>query len=134
MDDFWAGAEIISRYSRAQAIDDGVLVDVSEQARESGFTVPFAMTRTVWHLVDPTQAEIADWGQSVAGRLHDVLWMAHLAIKASTGGTELIYEVIFQMRDRSEFRSGQRKVALKLHSGPGDEGEHVMTLMLPEED
>jgi len=29
--------EIISRYSRSQAIEDGVLVDVTETAKEAGF-------------------------------------------------------------------------------------------------
>ena len=40
--------EVISSYSRAQAIEDGVLVDVSSVAREAGIKFPVAMTRTVW--------------------------------------------------------------------------------------
>ena len=40
--------EPISIYTRAQAIEDGVLVDVSESAREAGFKFPVAVTRTVW--------------------------------------------------------------------------------------
>ena len=36
--------DVISRYTRAQAIEDGVLVDVSELAREAGFRFPVAMT------------------------------------------------------------------------------------------
>ena len=39
----------ISTYSRAQAIEDGILVDVSDTAREAGFTIPVAATRTVWN-------------------------------------------------------------------------------------
>ena len=39
---------IFSTYSRAQAIEDGILVDVSDTAREAGFTIPVALTRTVW--------------------------------------------------------------------------------------
>lgn len=135
MSGFWDGAEIISRYTRAQAIDDGVLVDVSETAREAGFTVPVAMTRTVWSLVEPTARECDEFFQSVNGRLWDVLMMAHFAIKRSRGGgTELLYEVLFEMRGRSGYRDTQHRVKLKLHSGPGDGGEHVITLMLPEED
>ena len=38
----------ISAYTRAQAIEDGILVDVSDTAREAGFTIPVAVTRTVW--------------------------------------------------------------------------------------
>jgi hypothetical protein len=40
--------EVISAYSRAQAIDDGVLVDVTQPARETGFRHPVALTRAVW--------------------------------------------------------------------------------------
>ena len=39
---------LISEYSRAQALDDGVLVDVSTTAREAGIRFPMALTRAVW--------------------------------------------------------------------------------------
>ena len=39
----------IFAYTRAQAIEDGILVDVSETAREAGFRIPVAITRTVWN-------------------------------------------------------------------------------------
>ena len=42
----------ISAYTRAQAIDDGILVDVSDTAREAGFNIPVAVTRTVWNYGD----------------------------------------------------------------------------------
>ena len=48
--------------------------------------------------------------------------------------SELQYDVLFRFRGRPGIRSGLRKQRLKLHSGPGDEGEHVITIMLPEED
>lgn len=41
-------ADIISRYTRAEAIEDGELIDVTETAREAGFTVPVARTRAAW--------------------------------------------------------------------------------------
>ena len=44
-----AFAPVIFAYTRAQAIDDGILVDVSETAREAGFKIPVAVTRTVWN-------------------------------------------------------------------------------------
>lgn len=39
MDSIWDDAQIISSYSRAQAIADGVLVDVTDQARD-WFRIP----------------------------------------------------------------------------------------------
>ena len=70
--------EVIYRYTRAQAIEDGVLVDVSETAREAGFRWPVAMTSAAW-------ADCVAWSeednqrqvnQDESGRLWDVLWSA----------------------------------------------------------
>ena len=41
----WA---VIHSYTRKQAIADGVLVDVTDQAKFSGFKIPVAVTQTVW--------------------------------------------------------------------------------------
>jgi hypothetical protein len=41
-------ADLIFGYSRPQAIQDGVLVDVSDTAREAGVYLPTALTRAVW--------------------------------------------------------------------------------------
>ncbi len=41
-------ADLIHRYSRADAIRDRVLIDVSAIAREAGIRYPVALTRAVW--------------------------------------------------------------------------------------
>jgi hypothetical protein len=41
-------ADVIDAYSRAQALADGVLADVSPVAREAGIIFPVALTRAVW--------------------------------------------------------------------------------------
>ena len=45
---FWDEAEVIDAYTRAQALEDGVLVDVSEMAKEAGIKFPVALTATVY--------------------------------------------------------------------------------------
>ena len=40
--------EVISTYSRAQAIEDGVLIDAGSMASEAGFKWPVALTSAVW--------------------------------------------------------------------------------------
>ncbi|MEA2079735.1 MAG: DUF6573 family protein [Pseudomonadota bacterium] len=40
--------DIISTYTRAQAIEDGVLIDVSSTARDARFNWPVAMTAGAW--------------------------------------------------------------------------------------
>src|SRR5262249_54497528 len=125
MKDPFSDAEVIHRYTRAEAIADGVLVDVSEWAspREmmGGFKIPVAMTAGVWALLQPREGSHED----LRGRAHDVLWMASLAARRSRPDT-----------DRASFtvRIGSDDVEMVLHIGPGDEGEPVATIRLPGED
>ena len=39
---------IISCYTRQDAINDGTFIDVSGVASKCGFTIPVAITRTIW--------------------------------------------------------------------------------------
>ena len=133
---FWDDAEIIHTYSREQALEDGVLVDVSEMAREAGFTVPVAVTRAVWRLIEPTEQERTVYLQDESGRLWDVLWMASLAARRThetDTNTRRGFYVWFHLRGRGA-RNEHRTERLDIHSGPGDDGEHVITILLPHED
>jgi hypothetical protein len=123
----WADCDVIYRYTRREALDDGVLVDVSETAREAGFVWPVAVTAAVWARITAIPPRFQGI-QSVAGRLWDVLFMAHVAIRrAPAGGTHLRYALIMHHERR-------RLCHLKLVTGPGDHGEPVVTIMLPDED
>ena len=130
--------EVISTYTRAQSIEDGFLIDVSEVAREAGFTMPVAMTNGVWEDCvhwedDDTKRQTY---QDEAGRLWDVLSMASMAIRSANRhgheGSTLGYSL------RRVPRGGRgrmpRKRILKLVVGPGDHAEPVITIMLPNED
>ena len=118
---------LIYAYTRAQALEDGVLVDVSELAREAGFVWPVALTAAVWALVEDIPRRYRAW-QTVEGRLYDVLWMAYCAIRsAEHSSTELRYTLLLDHGRR-------RYLTLKLVTGPGDHGEPVVTIMLPDED
>lgn len=127
---------VIHAYTRAQAIADGVLVDVTEAAREVGFSVPVALTRAAWldlvHWTEETEKRKGFTGQCERGRLHDVVWMAYLAARRGTPRDRMLYQMI---RTPEKGRGLQaRKVVVKAVCGPGDEGEPVVTLMLPDED
>ena len=124
-------APVIFSYTRAQAIEDGVLVDLSAWARETGFKVPVACTSTVWqgYIVPPPGTE--SLGQSERGRAHDMLWLLYVSIKASKNPhrDQILYRVLFlQAPDKME------EVTLKAHFGPGDNGEPVVTILLTNED
>lgn len=67
-------SDLIHVYTRAQAIEDGVLVDVTETAKEAGIRYPVAITQAVWaeYVAVPDGVE----GQDENGRLWDILWRA----------------------------------------------------------
>lgn len=75
--------EPLHRYTRAEAIADGVLVDVTPEATAGmlgGFSVPVAITAALHEAIaaiPPALEGLAD----VRGRLHDVLWMANVALR-----------------------------------------------------
>ena len=127
--------EVIYAYTRAQAIADGVLIDVSELAGDAGFRHPVAMTSGAW-------ADCVAWScedndrqvhQDETGRLWDVLWMAYCAIRAArSDGRELFFE--FYRVPRGGSSTEAVLCQLKLIVGPGDQGEPVITIMLPRED
>jgi hypothetical protein len=129
--------EVISTYTRQQAIDDGVLVDVTDTAKEAGFKFPVALTVALWSdYVKPCEKDKAK-GQSEPGRLWDLLHMLHMAIKGILPhrtvegpgpGQTTYYRLYFVLKGR------RRLVEVKAICGPGDDLEPVITIMLPEED
>jgi hypothetical protein len=121
-------ADRIYRYSRADAIADGVLVDVTATAREAGIRYPTAVTEAVWDfcVAVPPGVECQD----EAGRLWDVLFLLAMAARHSGGA-----EIRFAVHVRNDNREGAPPlVHLKALCGPGDGGEPVITVMLPNED
>ncbi len=118
--------DIISSYTRAQAIADGFLIDVSETAKECGFKYPVAVTAALWDNIESIPK--SQRHQDVSGRLWDVLFMLFVAIKRKTDDGPLIkYRIIMHVGRKTYFD-------LKAVIGPGDAGEPVITIMLPNED
>lgn len=134
--EFWG--EPVSVYTRKQAIDDGVLIDLTEMAKEHGFKIPMACTAAVWHSIAwhayTEQAKRESTGQSTAGRLHDVLTMARLAANAAAqaGASVVQFEVLMVPVEGST--THPNIVSFRMAVSGGDEGEPVLTLMLPDED
>jgi hypothetical protein len=120
-------SELIYAYTREQAIGDGVLIDVTTTAKETGLRYPAAVTAAVWneYVAVPDACPWLD----EAGRLWDILWMLRYAIGRGKNASELQFVVLVQNDER-----GAKEVKLKAVCGPGDQGEPVVTIMLPEED
>lgn len=128
---------VISTYTRAQAIADGVLVDVSGSSlpREAGLKWPVAFTAAAYAEA-VALGEAPEPCQSIEGRLWDVLWLLRCAntgrlgreATVSADGTTILFPVRVLKGKRV------RVVKLKSIAGPGDNGEPVITIMLPNED
>ena len=122
--------EVIASYSRAQAIADGVLIDVSTLAKEAGYRWPVAFTDHLWHDYVVPPLDLAAEGQSISGRLWDVLNVIKYSIVQSKDATRLSFSVLFAMEP------GKAPIPVELVSiaGPGDDGLPTITVMLPEDD
>ena len=120
----WEGAEIIHTYTRAQAIDDGVLVELSVLYPNDTriFKHPVACTARVWSLIETAHKN----GQEYGATIWDICFMAvNHQIKRIDPSTAL-FKVGIPL--------GGREHTLKIVCGPGDDGKPVMTIMLPYED
>lgn len=121
--------EVISTYSRKQAIADGVLVPICPKlADEAGFWTEVAVTRAVYErciVVPPAAA----W-QDETGRTWDILQMLGWAIRRCRSAQyEIVFTVLVQ-NDPTELD----QVQLKAVYGRGDDSENVLTILLPDED
>lgn len=122
--------EPISSYTRADALADGTLIDVSAAAREVGVVYPVALTAAVWSRCVQVPEGVV--GQDERGRLHDIVWMLRCEIRRSGGGES---EIRFRLHVRDSNREGTPPlVELRAVCGPGDGGEPVITVLLREED
>ncbi len=127
--------DVIYSYTRAQAIEDSVLIDATEMAKEAGFKWHVAVTAAAW-------ADCVAWSdadnerqayQDQSGRLWDVLFMASYAIRTAKNRDQQLPFDLYRMPRNGRATKSQR-LTLKLILGPGDDGEPVITIMLPEED
>jgi len=124
-DDTWP---IVYAYTRAQALRDGFLVDVSDMAREAGLLHPCAITRALFETLTPDRAARAH-GQSFAGRLWDVLTLARIAAKRAKGDSAYWSVWI----DRGDGHRRRQAVWMRV-TGEGHNGAPVLTIMLEGED
>src|SRR5665647_722936 len=124
----------ISVYTRAHAIEDGVLVDVTTDANQAGIALPCALTAGAW-------AEAVAWNadnrrlQDEPGRLWDALVNARRALCnpiASGDGGPIVFGVLRVPNTPKATRP--RLFALVADVGPGDDGAPVVTILLEGED
>ncbi len=121
---------VISSYSRAQAIEDGVLVDANigdlAEVTRQHFKYPVAMTAAVFRLMEKA-VNNPRWCNDYRGVWHDILHMSKVAIVRRIDPTQHLFRVIITGTGRRKYHT------LKIVCHPGDNAEPVLTVMMPNE-
>jgi hypothetical protein len=128
--DPFVGFEIISVYSRADALRDGVLIDLSDLAREAGFKIPLAVTEAVYKTYLDPSPELANEGQTLAERTRLLLDVLYFAAAVSPDSDTVYFKLLLVLSPGCP----PEPVPLKALCHPGDFGEPVLTVLLPNED
>jgi hypothetical protein len=129
MSELFKDAKIISTYTRAQAIEDGVLVDISEFALQAGFKVPVAVTAGVFSILEPSE-ELKTEGQDLNGRMWDMLMILRFEIRKSAWTDTTMFAPIMIKTPGAK----PEPVKMWALAAPGDNMELVITIMLEGED
>jgi hypothetical protein len=124
------GAPIIHRYTRAQALADGALIDLSAEGREAGIRYPVAVTAAAYQEAIDMTAAASRTGCDERGRRWDLVWMLRCAMERCAAGADRIQFTVLVVQDRVE----PTPVKLRAVCGPGDDAAPVITVMLPDED
>jgi hypothetical protein len=115
-------ADVIFSYSRADAIRDRVLIDVSSRAKSLGYRIPVALTAGLHEALTAGANDEAE----ISARLDLLLITLHDSIVRNSGAG-----------DRLDFTVKTPSLApLSAWAlcGPGDTPDPVLTVMLPHED
>jgi len=123
---------VIYAYTRKQALDDGVQMQVPAAiAGEAGFKFPVFLTDTVF--AECVKVPNGVTCQDEEGRLWDILTMLHHAIRNNAAGAE---RIPFSLYVRNEGKESPSLV--RLHAACGamdiDDPQPAITVMFPEED
>ena len=117
---------IISRYTRADALTDGVLIDVTPIARAAGFTVSVAVTHALMADIESVPSSLIGLADR-DGRVWDVLHMTRAEIRRA-GDTDRL-EVSLVMPVALPDGPLRMWTTFQAVIGPGDDGDAVITLM-----
>ena len=127
-ENFFGG--VIYSYTRAQAVADGVQVDVTKTAQEVGIKFPMFLTRAVFDNYVAVPPDVT--GQDEAGRLWDLIWMARFAILRSHGHTDRLPVALYVRNDNH--RAKLVKLIAVCSALDIDDPQPALTLMMADED
>jgi hypothetical protein len=121
--------EVIYAYTRAQAIADGVQIEVTKIAQEAGIRFPVFLTRAVFDTYVAVPEGVT--GQDEAGRLWDVVWMLRFGIIRARPGVQRIPVAFYVRNDNRTPRLV--KLIATCSALDMDDPQPALTLMMPDE-
>ena len=125
-----AFGDVVYSYTRAQAVADGVQVEVTKTAQEAGIRFPVFLTRTVYDAYVTVPPNVS--GQDEAGRLWDIVWMTRFGILRARPGVDRVPVALYVRNDNR----AAKLVKLIAQCGPLDidDPAPAITVMMPDED
>ena len=122
--------DVVYSYTRAQAVADGVQVEVSKVAAEAGIRFPVFLTRIVYDAFVTVPEGVT--AQDEAGHLWDIVWMTRFAIIRAKPGANRLPVALYVRNDNR----AARLVKLIATCGPLDidDPQPAITVMMPDED
>ena len=122
---------VIYKYTRAEAIEDGVLIDqpLTGLAHQYGINFHCAMSQALYALIKPpgTGEEVT---KEIEWRMWDMLTMFRDAVWYDQNKSHQLTFVFGLTKRPGQFE----EITVKAVCGPGDDETPVLTFMLPDED
>lgn len=130
-DPLFSDATIVHSYSRAQALEEGVLVNLAFNRMLASicrqhYKHPIACTAAVFDIIKRA-VDNKEFHNDYPGVVHDILYMSR-ALHREINESTILFRVVIQgagLKTEYDF---------KLVVGPGDDAKPVITIMLPNED
>jgi len=121
---------VVYSYTRAQAVADGVQVEVTKVALEAGIKHPMFLTRAVFDAYVAVPPNVT--AQDEAGRLWDIVWMTRFAIIRARPGVDRVPVALYVRNDNR----AAKLIKLIATCGPLDidDPSPAITVMMPDED
>ena len=122
--------EVVYSYTRAQAVADGMQVEVTKTAAEAGIRFPVFLTRAVFDSYVAVPPGVT--GQDEAGRLWDIVCLLRFALIKPRPGVRRLPFALYVRNDNTR----PRLVKLIAICGPldMDEPQPAITVLMPDED
>lgn len=114
--------------TKKEFLKDGLLIDVTDEAKDLGFKIPIVIESSLFHRYIVPPEELAKGGHSLEERLYDVLEMLKGAASMRWKNSRVLFNVLFLVAPGK-----LEQVQILAFAEPGDKGEPVLRICLPNE-